>query len=69
MIGSIPGHSFSSSRRLLSASKRLLYAAMHVELHGRRAPGLFGSVAILLVIALFAVGLLWGPVSALVSSF
>jgi hypothetical protein len=60
---------FPSSRRLLSESKRLLYAAMHVELHGRRAPGLVGSLLALTVIALFLAGLLRGPIDALARLF
>jgi hypothetical protein len=69
MIGTVTGHPFHSSRRLISPSKRLLYAAMHVELHDRRAPGLVGSVLILAVVAMFVLGLLWGPLNALARLF
>jgi hypothetical protein len=67
MIGAVQGHHFPSSRRAaVSQSTRRLAAAMGIELHDRRPPGLVASLVILGVIALFTLGLFWGPLDHLV---
>ena len=57
-----------SSRRALAASTRRLAQAMGLDLDGHRPPGLFGSVLIIAVIAVFGAGLLWGAIDQAMGS-
>ena len=61
MVPTVP-NPLHSSRRALATSTRRLAQAIGIDLDGHRQPGLFGSLLIIGVIALFVLGLLWGAI-------